>query len=144
MLKMTKKHPETIVQSYLWKMLSRHLFLLMCDGLQIPKLPPSQVCFLLSRYEIYGELPGPTWRRHWRAVEQPMRRLGIYYVYRRTRYEFKCCRFKRQVYGRRIERSLALACIRHKLRHAVFLVRCVFERCDHTFMSSLRARGSGK
>ncbi len=28
-------------------------------------------------------------------------------------------------YGRTIERSLALACIRHRLRHAVFLVRCV-------------------
>ncbi len=29
-------------------------------------------------------------------------------------------------YGRIIERSLALACIRHILRHAVFLVRCVW------------------
>ncbi len=50
----------------------------------------------------------------------------------RAPYEFKCCRFKRQVYGRIIERSLALACIRHRLQHAVFLVRCVFEWCEHT------------
>ncbi len=34
-------------------------------------------------------------------------------------------------YGMIIECSLALACIRHRLRHAVFLVRCVFERCEH-------------
>ncbi len=34
-------------------------------------------------------------------------------------------------YGRIIEHSLTLACIRHRLWHAVFLVRCVFERCEH-------------
>ncbi len=46
-------------------------------------------------------------------------------------------------YSRIIKRSLALTCIRHRLQHAVFLVRCVFEWCKH-FASSLRARGSGK
>ncbi len=50
----------------------------------MPKLPTSQVCFRLSRYEIYGELPAPIWQRRWRAVERPMRRLGIYYVYDRN------------------------------------------------------------
>ncbi len=29
------------------------------------------------------------------------------------------------------KRPLALACIRHRLRHALFVVRCVFEWCDH-------------
>ncbi len=47
----------------------------------MPKLPTSQVCFRLSRCESYGELPAPIWRRRWRAVERPMRRLGIYNVY---------------------------------------------------------------
>ncbi len=57
----------------------------------------------------------------------------------RVRYEFKCSNeFKRQVYGRIIERSLALACIRHRLRHAVFPVRCVFERCEHARLHESR------
>ncbi len=47
-----------------------------------------------------------------------------------------------------IERSLALTCIRHRLRHAVFLVRCVFEWCKQasafTSWLRLRVRGLGK
>ncbi len=53
----------------------------MCDGLQMVKLPLSPVCFLLSRCESYGEMPGPIW--------QPVRRLGIYDVYARDRHSYQ-------------------------------------------------------